>query len=126
MNTEQEKQQIQIDASRYIYEQKREALTTIVPHPDEIEKRIDLIALLRGRRPNLYRLFLAEVEQQGWLALAERRNPSLSPMDAVGFIQVNSTSLDGKRSNKIVEIARTDAPQNNRSILDFLTRGRKV
>ncbi len=120
-----DKEQMQIDAARYIFEQKREALTTIVPHPDEIERRIELIALLKGRRPDLYRLFLADVEQQGWIALSKGQNPDLSSLDAIRFIQTNSTSLDGKRSNQVVEIARSETPMNGRSILDMLTRGRQ-
>jgi hypothetical protein len=125
MNEEPTVQQQEVlDAMSYIYEQKREALTTLVPKPDEIAKRIELIALLRGRRPDLYRLFLAGVEQEGWIALSEGKMPQLKAMDATRFIQTNSTSLDGKRSNQIVEIAQTGQPNDGRSILDWLTRGR--
>ena len=114
-----------IDASRYLSEMKREALTTIVPSPDEIAKRIELIALLRGRRPDLYRMFLARVEQEGWIALSEGRNPELDSMDAIAFIQTNSTSLNGKRSDQVVEIARSETPLSQRSILDVLKAGKK-
>ncbi len=119
-----EREQIQIDAARYIFEQKREALTTLVPHPDEIEKRIELIALLSGRRPNIRELFLADVEQEGWIALSKAKNPSLDTMDAIRFIHTNSTSLDATRSKQIVEIARSETPLQGKSILDMLTRGK--
>ena len=124
MISEREKEQIQIDAQRYIFEQKREALTTIVPHPDEIEKRIELIALLSGRRPNIRELFLADVEQEGWIALSKGQNPDLQTMDAIRFIHTNSTSLDGTRSKQVVEIARSETPMQGKAILDMLTRGR--
>lgn len=113
-----------IDASRYLSEMKREALTTIVPHPEDIEARIELIGLLRGRRPDMYRLFLAQVEQEGWIALSNGKAPDLQSLDAIRFIQTNATSLDGKRSNQVVEIAKTETNVATRSILDML-KGRK-
>lgn len=124
MISEKEREQIQLDAQRYIFEQKREALTTIVPHPDEIAKRIELIALLSGRRPNIRELLLGGVEEKGWIALANIQNPSLENIEAARFIHTNSTSLDGTRSKQVVEIARSETPLQGRSILDMLTRGK--
>jgi len=114
-----------LDASRYLSEMKREALTTIVPHPAEKEERIDLITLLRGRRPDLYRLLLAHVEQEGWKALSRGENPDISNgLDAISFIRTHAPSLDGKRSNQVVEIAKSEAAPVSQSILDVLKRGR--
>lgn len=114
-----------IDASRYLQEMKREALTTIVPHPDEKDQRIDLITVLSGRRPNLYSLLTASVEQDGWIALSHAQQPDLSSgLDAIQFIRLHAPSLDGKRSNQVVEIAKSEAAPVSQSILDVLKRGR--
>lgn len=114
-----------IDASRYLSEMKREALTTIVPHPDEKEARMDLITLLRGRRPNLYEMLCAHVENEGWIALSHGLPPDLEALDAIRFIRDHAPSLDGKRSNQVVEIAKSEAAPVSQSILDVLKRGIK-
>lgn len=125
MITKKDLEQIQLDASRYEMEMKKDALSAIVPHPEEKESRIDLIGLLSGRRPNMNRLFLASVEQAGWIALANKQNPTLETMDAISFLRSHANSLDGKRSNQVVEIARSDPQTNAKSILDMLKAGRK-
>src|SRR3989304_3432965 len=114
-----------IDASRYLSEMKREALTTIVPHPAEKEERMDLITALRGRRPNLYELFLALVEEEGWKALSRGENPDLGRVEAISFIRSHAASLDSLRSKQVVEIAKSEPRETSQSILDVLKRGRK-
>jgi len=114
-----------IDASRFLSEMKREALTTIVPHPDEKEARIDLITLLSGRRPNMYRFVLGLFEQEGWVAMSRGISPDISlSTDVVRAIRTHAPSLDGKRSNQVVEIAKSEAAPVSQSILDVLKRGR--
>ena len=126
MISKREQEYAIIDASRYLSEMKREELTTLVPHPDEKEERIDLITLLRGRRPDLYRLLLAHVEQEGWKSLSRGEIPDLSNgLDAISFIRTHAPSLDGKRSNQVVEIAKSEPAPTSQSILDILKRGKK-
>jgi len=114
-----------IDASRYLAEMKREGLTAIVPAPEEKEARIDLITVLGGRRPNLYRLMLANVEQDGWVAMANKKNPPLADLNIVSAIRAHAPSLDGFRSKQVVEIAKTEAPDTGKSIMDYLRQGRR-
>jgi len=126
LSRRQQEQEYQvIDASRYMWETKREALTAIVPHPDEKESRLDLITVLSGRRPNLYELLLGYVEQEGWIAMSEKRNPDLSAgLDAIKYLRAHAPSLDGFRSKQVVEIAKSEAAPVSQSILDVLKRGR--
>ena len=114
-----------IDASRYLSEMKREALTTIVPHPEDKEARIDLITVLRGRRPNLNQLFLASVEEHGWKAMSRGENPNLEGIEAVSFIRSHAPSLDALRSKQVVEIAKSEPRETSQSIIDVLRRGKK-
>ena len=125
MITKKDIEQMQLDANRYTMEMKRDALSAIVPSPEEKESRIDLIGLLAGRRPDMRRLFLASVEQEGWISLANAKVPDLKSMDAISFLRSHANSLDGKRSNQVVEIARTDSPVTARSILDVLKAGKR-
>jgi len=113
------------DASRYMLEMKREALTTLVPHPDEKEARIDLITLLRGKRPNLYQLYRARVQEAGLLALARGEDPDIEGLDLVSFVRDHAPSLDGFRSKQVVEIAKTEHSLQSSSFLESLRRRRQ-
>jgi len=118
-------EQEMIDASRFLSEMKREALTTIVPHPDEKEDRIDLVGTLSGRRPNMYRMHLAGIQLEGLIAMSEKRAPDPSEFDpetlgVVRSIRSHSNSLDSLRAKQVVEIAKSESAVAPKSIMDWI------
>jgi len=120
--------EIVLDASRYLSEMKREALTTIVPHPYEKAQRLDLIGLFGGRRPNLNRFFLAAIEEAGWIALSRGENPILSGTPdlnadkGIEFLRSHAPSIDGFRSKQVVDIAKSEVHESPQTILEMISR----
>ena len=116
-----------IDASRYLAEIKQDAVKVLVPSPEEKHERIDLVGLLSGRRPSLYRLYCAEVEEAGWIALSKLTMPKLTngrkqdDLDAVRFIRTHSVSLDGFRSKQVVEIGKSDSSNERKTMIEWVT-----
>lgn len=112
------------DASKYIAENRREALGVLFPSPDEMTKRINLITKLKGRAPDIYVLYLAAVEYEGWLSLEEGRPINWEKLDPVKFLMATAPSIQGWRASQAVEIARATPPAERRRSLADLIRGR--
>ena len=85
---------------------------------------MDLITVFGGRRPLIREMLLANVEQDGWVAMAEKKNPTPGSTDAIKWLRNHAPSLDGFRSKQVVEIARSESAPVSQSILDVLKRGR--
>ena len=106
------------DASKYLYESKKQALDHLFPNPDEMDKRMSLITILRGRAPNMYELYLAAVEWEGWLAMEERRAIKWDHLDPIMFLREHAPSINGLRSKQAVEIARAAPVDGRESVMD--------
>lgn len=94
------------ELSKYLLETRREALTVLVPEPSEIAARIPLVTVLRGQHPDLYDLYMALVEWEGWISLEEGRPVDWSRLDIGDFIKQHAPSIGGRRSEQIVRIAQ--------------------
>lgn len=106
------------DASRYLFESKKQALDHLFPMPKEMDERMSLITILRGRAPNMYELYLAAVEWEGWLAMEERRKINWEHLDPIMFLREHAPSIGGLRSKQAVEIARAAPVDQKKGLLD--------
>jgi len=109
------------DVSKYLSEMRKEALAVLFPNPTEQDERMSLITTFRGRPPDLYTLYLAAVEWEGWTALVEKRQMDWSKLNPADFLKSHSPSIQGKRASQAVEIARaTPTPERRRGLVDRL------
>lgn len=120
------RQQADIDASRYLSEMKREALQAIAPKGwKAILEAIPLIGHLVGRHPDINDLYLAAVEWEGWNALEEGRAIRWELLNPIDWLSTRSASIGAERAKHIVEIARAEAPQDQRGLIERLIRGKE-
>lgn len=104
---EEEDHGISEDLSAYLMESKREALNVLAPEPLEIRARIPLVTILRGHHPDLYEMFLALVEWEGWLSLEVGDPMDWNGLDPGEFLKEHAPSIAGRRSEQIVRIAQS-------------------
>lgn len=119
------KDKVVIDALSQEWQKKTDAIEAIVPRYD-IQGRIDLITVLSGKRPNLYKLYQADVQLKGLEMLEQLKTPVITA-DLSDHVSVRASSLDAIRSKQVVEIAKSGEPQIEPSILDRISArlGRK-
>lgn len=109
-----------MDLSKFIWQQKTEIAKALVPEPEDKHQRIDFITLLGGRRPNLNLTFLAHVEEEGWIDLEHLKEPDLEKVRAVKFLTLYAPSLDGKRSDQLVELGKSENHDELQSAMEWL------
>jgi hypothetical protein len=110
----------QIDLSKFIQQGKMEIARALVPDKDDKQDQIDFITVLSGRRPNLNRLFLAHVEEEGWKDLEQGIEPDLGKVNAVKFLSLYATSLDALRSKQLVELGKSENHEELQSAMEWL------
>ena len=111
------------DASDYLSGMRREALGVLFPNAKELPSRIGLITKFRGRAPDIYMLYQAYGEYEGWLSIEEGRPIDWKKLDPIYFLSVYATSIQGWRSNQAVEVARATPPDRQRRSLIDLIKG---
>lgn len=125
MASPSDRPQTDLDASRFLAEMKREALTTLVPEQRSILARIPLIGHLIGRHPDIHDLYLAAVEWEGWQALEDGRDIKWENLNPIDFLRVHASSIGAERAKQIVEIARSENHDINPSVFERMLGGKK-
>ncbi len=113
------KDKVVIDAMTQQWQTKVDAIETISPRYDKLG-RIDLITILAGKRPNMYKLYQAKVQLEGLMDLEQLKTPVIAD-DLFDFIRTHAPSLDAKRSEQIMEIAKSETHEEPLSILDRIS-----
>lgn len=111
------------DATKLIFERQREALQVLFPTPDELEPRLSLITILRGRAPDMNLLYQAMVEWEGLLAMEQGRDLNWEGL-TLDFLKAHAPSLGGRARQQAVDIARAAPPIEHRRSLADMLRGR--
>jgi hypothetical protein len=105
-----------IDAMAQEWQKKTDAIEAIVPRYDK-KGRIDVISNLGGKRPNLYKLYQADVQLKGLVDLENLKTPIIRS-DLSDSVMVEAVSLNALRSEQVVQIAKNSNLELEPSVLE--------
>lgn len=108
------------DAFLAKYEKEREALAVLFPEEKDFKQRIKLITTLKGRSPDMYKLYQAYCQWEILDAMEKDRNVDWDKLDPVVFLTSYAPSLKGRHADRAVEIARAAPITNEKTIIDRL------
>ena len=108
------------DAFLAKYEKERDALQVLFPDEKTFPHRIKIITTLKGKHPDMYKLYSAFCQWEILDAMELDRDINWEKLDPVVFLTSYAPSLKGRHADRAVEIARAAPMTTERGFVDRL------